>query len=121
MLIEGPHHVLILPGIVIVLFSGLNLRRYFAWWRSEATVVDVKPTIGEFIGDRVKVEYDFDQLRYVSNVGYGFCQNSRDVKVNDKVKILINPINANHCMLYDLQASLLSLIIGAVMIIVSRV
>lgn len=96
-----------------------TIRPYYA--KVIIAVVDVKPTIGEFIGVRVKVEYDFDQLHYVSNVGFGFCQNSRDVKVNDKVEILINPINANDCMLYDPQASLLSLIIGAVMIIVSGV
>jgi hypothetical protein len=106
-----------------MLFSGLNLRRHITWTPSFAKVVEVEPQYGEFLGNKVTVEYEYCDQIYVAYVGNGVAMNYMQtgwaVKKNEIVGILINPCNPYDCMFYTLKTNIASLLFGIVIFIYS--
>jgi hypothetical protein len=118
MLVSELHHILALPGLIILFLSGLNFYRYIMWNQILATIIDIKIMRGEYTHNRVVVKFIVGEREYISELGEDFSLTKIDAKRNDTVKILYNPSSPSKCIAYNPQDNVLIIILALIMILI---
>jgi hypothetical protein len=73
MLFPSLNHALVIPGLIMLAFSSLNLLRYLRWSRTTGSIVQRETLPGEVIGDKIVVNYQVYGNKYVSDLDQTFC------------------------------------------------
>jgi hypothetical protein len=112
--------VLVVPGVAITFFSGLNLARYRRWRRADAVLLERRSRPGENVPEFVKLRYVANgvEVEEVAEMLEGSL--GPRIGLHERVSILYDPLNPRRCTIDNLRHSQFNFLIGLAIICVSQ-